>query len=50
MDTGSSIEVMYCDLYEQLNLDKEDLKLARAPLVGFNAQSHWPLGIVAHNV
>ena len=29
---------------------KEDLKPARAPLVGFNAQSHWPLGIVAHNV
>ncbi|GFZ16838.1 hypothetical protein Acr_26g0001080 [Actinidia rufa] len=43
---GSSVEVMYCDLFKQLNLPKADLKPIQAPLVGFNAQSHWPLGTV----
>ncbi|GFS29601.1 hypothetical protein Acr_00g0007420 [Actinidia rufa] len=38
---GSSVEVMYY-LFKQLKLSQLDLKLARAPLVGFNAQSHWP--------
>ena len=35
---------MYYDLFKQLKLSEVDLKLARAPLVGFNAQSHWLLG------
>ena len=46
MDTGSSIEVMYYDLFKQLKLSKSDLKSARAPLVSFNAHSHWPLGTI----
>ena len=33
----SSIEVMYYDIFKQLNLDKEELKIVRALLVGFNA-------------
>ena len=44
VDTGSSIEVMYYDLFKQLKLSQSNLKTVRAPLVGFNAQSHWPLG------
>ena len=35
------MEVMYYDLFKQLNLSKADLKPAQAPLVGFNAQSHF---------
>ena len=42
VDTGSSIEVMYYDLFKQLKLSKADLKPARAPLVDFNTQSCWP--------
>ena len=37
VDTGSLVEVMYYDLFKQLKLSQSDLKLARAPLVGFNA-------------
>ena len=50
VDTSSSVEVMYYNLFKQLNLHESELKLARAPLVGFNAQSHWPLGTVTLKV
>ena len=43
VDIGSSIEVMYYDLFKSLKFSKANLKPARAPLVGFNAQSHCPL-------
>ncbi|GFS31847.1 hypothetical protein Acr_00g0019520 [Actinidia rufa] len=46
VDTGSSGEVMYYDLFKQLKLPQDKLKSARAPLVVFNAQVHWPLGTV----
>ncbi|XP_057510747.1 uncharacterized protein LOC130793111 [Actinidia eriantha] len=47
VDTRSSVEVMYSDLFKQLKLPQDELKSARAPLVGFNAQAHWPLGTVS---
>ena len=47
VDTGSSVEVMYYDLFKQLKLPQDQLKPARAPLVGFNAQAHWPLGTLS---
>ncbi|GFY97881.1 hypothetical protein Acr_12g0004220 [Actinidia rufa] len=47
VDTGSSVEVMYYDLFKQLKLPQDKLKPAQAPLVGFNAQAHWPLGTVS---
>ncbi|GFY94866.1 hypothetical protein Acr_10g0002510 [Actinidia rufa] len=34
VDTGSSVEVMYYDLFKQLKLPQDQLKPARAPLVG----------------
>ena len=36
VDIGSSVEVMYYDLFKQLKLSQSDLKPSRAPLVGFN--------------
>ncbi|GFZ09869.1 hypothetical protein Acr_21g0004680 [Actinidia rufa] len=47
VDTESSVEVMYYDLFKQLKIPQDQLKPARAPLVGFNAQAHWPLGTVS---
>ena len=49
MDTGIFFEVMYYDLVKQLNLTKDNLKPAQAPLVGFNALSHWSLGTVSYD-
>ena len=37
VDIGSLVEVMYDDLFKQLNLAKEDLKPTRAPLIWFIA-------------
>ena len=39
---GSLIEVMYYDLFKQLKLTQDDITLAQALLVGFNAQTHYP--------
>ncbi|GFZ15723.1 hypothetical protein Acr_25g0001320 [Actinidia rufa] len=50
VDTRSLIEVMYYGLFKQLKLTQSDIKPARSPLVGFNAQSHWPLGMVTLKV
>ncbi|XP_057493157.1 uncharacterized protein LOC130778645 [Actinidia eriantha] len=47
VDTGSSVEVMYYDLFKQLKILQDQLKPSRAPLVGFNAQAHWPLGTMS---
>ena len=41
---------MYYDLFKKLKLFEAALKSAPTPLVGFNAQSHWPLGIVTLKV
>ena len=40
VDTRSSIEVIYYDLFKQLKLSQSNLKSTRTPLVGFNDQSH----------
>ena len=37
VDTKSSVEMMYYDLFKQLKLSQSDLKLVQALLVGFNA-------------
>ena len=37
---------MYYDLFKQPKQSKTNLKSTRTPLVSFNTQSHWPLGIV----
>ncbi|PSS08152.1 Topoisomerase [Actinidia chinensis var. chinensis] len=50
MDTGSSVEVMYYGLFKLLKLTQSDLKSPLSPLVGFNAQSYWPLGMVTFKV
>ena len=41
---------MYYKLFKQLKMSKNDLKPARSPIVGFNAQSHWPLETITLNV
>ena len=46
VDTGSSVEVMYYDLFKQLRLSQSDLKLVRTPLVGdstLSLTSPWEL-------
>ena len=46
MDTYILVEVIYYVLFKSLKLLEADLKLTRDLLIGFNAQSYYPLGIV----
>ena len=50
VDTGSFVKVMYYNIFKQLKLTQLGLKLVQVSLVGFNAQSHWPLGTVTLKV
>ena len=38
VDQGSGAEIMYPDLYKELNLITEDLTAYNSPLVGFEAK------------
>ena len=38
MDQGSRVEIMYLDLYNELNLKSEDLTGYDSPLLGFNGK------------
>ena len=44
VDQGSSVEVMYPDLYKMLNLKPEDLIAYDSPLVSFEGKSVTPRG------
>lgn len=42
VDQGSSVEVMYYDLFTKLDLPESALQLAELPLIGFNGAPVWP--------
>ncbi|XP_058180120.1 uncharacterized protein LOC131298661 [Rhododendron vialii] len=44
VDQGSSVEVMYYDLFKKLNLPETALQPVEVPLIGFNGAPVWPLG------
>ena len=45
VDQGSAIEIMYPDLYKELNLKPEDLKIAYdSPMVSFEGKAVTPRG------
>ncbi|XP_028069058.1 uncharacterized protein LOC114271654 [Camellia sinensis] len=45
VDQGSATDILYYDLFRKLGLSEQHLTPAIAPLVGFNSQLEWPLGI-----
>ncbi|XP_058218195.1 uncharacterized protein LOC131329131 [Rhododendron vialii] len=44
INQGSSIEVMYYDLFKKLDLLESALQPVEVPLIGFNGAPIWPLG------
>ncbi|XP_028068899.1 uncharacterized protein LOC114271482 [Camellia sinensis] len=46
VDQGSAADILYYDLFRKLGLSEQHLTPAAAPIVGFNSQSEWPLGII----
>ncbi|XP_028117431.1 uncharacterized protein LOC114315058 [Camellia sinensis] len=43
IDQGSSVEIMYYDMFKQMKLEDEDLAPAMSHLVSFNSQPEWPI-------
>ncbi|XP_050242181.1 uncharacterized protein LOC126691157 [Quercus robur] len=46
VDQGSAVEVMYPDLYKELNLKPEDLSPYDSPLVSFEGKTVTPKGMI----
>ena len=44
VDQGSGVEIMYPDLYKELNLRPEDLTVYDSPLVSFDRKAVIPRG------
>ncbi|XP_058198406.1 uncharacterized protein LOC131313929 [Rhododendron vialii] len=44
INQGSSVEVMYYDLFKKLDLPESALQPAEVSLIGFNGAPVWPLG------
>ena len=44
VDQGSAIEIMYPDLYKELNLKSEDLTTYESPLISFEGKTIIPKG------
>ena len=44
VDQGSAAEIMYPDLYKELNLKPEDLTAYESPLVSFEGKTVIPKG------
>ncbi|XP_028077471.1 uncharacterized protein LOC114279429 [Camellia sinensis] len=43
IDQGSSIKIMYYDVFKQIKFENKDLAPTTSPLVGFNSQLKWPI-------
>lgn len=47
VDGGSSTEIMYEHCFQQMSIDmKETIRSPTSPLIGFEGQLLWPLGII----
>jgi hypothetical protein len=47
IDNGSSADIIYLPAYQQIKIDKEQLKPIDIPLVGFTGDKVKPLGVVS---
>uniref|UniRef100_A0A2N9FW18 Uncharacterized protein n=1 Tax=Fagus sylvatica TaxID=28930 RepID=A0A2N9FW18_FAGSY len=47
VDNGSSADIIYLPAYQQMKIDKEQLKPIDIPLVGFTGDKVKPLGVVS---
>ena len=50
IDNGSSAEIIYLPAYQQMKIDKEQLRPIDIPLVGFTGDKVSPLGVVSFTI
>ena len=46
VDNGSSADILYYPVFQQMRIDRERLVPTNAPLVGFRGTKVYPLGVV----
>uniref|UniRef100_A0A2N9HJY0 RNA-directed DNA polymerase n=1 Tax=Fagus sylvatica TaxID=28930 RepID=A0A2N9HJY0_FAGSY len=46
IDNGSSVDIIYLTAFQQMRIDKDQLRPIETPLVGFAGTSVYPLGII----
>ena len=46
VDNGSSVDILYYPVFQQMRIDRERLVPTNAPLVGFRGTKVYPLGAV----
>ena len=50
VDNGSSVDILYYLAFQQMRIDREQLVLVNAPLVGFGGTRVFPNGVVMLSV
>ena len=50
VDNGSSVDILYYPVFQQMRIDKERLIPTNAPFVGFGGSWVFPLGVVTLSV
>jgi len=50
VDNGSSADILYYPTFQQMRIDREQLILMNAPLIGFGGTRVFPLGAVTLSV
>ena len=50
VDNGSSADILYYPVFQQMRIDKERLIPTNAPLVGFGGSRVFPLGAVTLSI
>ena len=47
VDNGSSVDILYWLVFQQMGIDRDRIKPFGSPLVGFGEEQVYPMGIIS---